>query len=195
MEISRSFPNFVIAPNTPEFADDLKSSLGFYAIHLPNIYIARDYTYEEPDKSTGYEINIGCFGSIRPMKNHLTQAVAAINFANTIGKSLNFHINGERVEQKGGEVLKNLIALFKGTNGRHKLIQHPWMDHSTFMNVLRGMDIGMQVSFTETFNIVAADMVVLHIPIVVSKEIDWCFGLYMANPTSTESIERKLMLA
>ena len=35
------------------------------------------------------------------------------------------------------------------------------------------MDLGMQVSFSETFNLVSADFVMCSIPIVVSNQIKW----------------------
>jgi hypothetical protein len=50
------------------------------------------------------------------------------------------------------------------------------------------MDVGMQVSFTETFNIVAADMVAAGVPVVVSPEISWVYTYSQADPTDLPAI-------
>ena len=100
-------------------------------------------------------LNIGCFGAIRPLKNQLYQAVAAIEFANSINKKLHFHVNIARVENNGDPVLKNLRNLFIN-NPKHKLVEHSWLTHEDFINLVRKMDIGLQVSFTETFSPKAA---------------------------------------
>jgi len=57
------------------------------------------------------------------------------------------------------------------------------------------MDIGLQVSFSETFNIVAADLVNNNIPVVVSDEISWVSPLFYAKTTSSKSIVNKIGFA
>jgi hypothetical protein len=54
------------------------------------------------------------------------------------------------------------------------------------------MDMGLQVSFSETFNIVAADFVSQDIPIVASPEIEFVSSLFQAHPTNTLDIVSKL---
>ena len=56
------------------------------------------------------------------------------------------------------------------------------------------MDIGMQVSFSETFNIVGTDLISQGVPIVGSKEIPWMNEWFCARPTETEEIYRALLL-
>ena len=50
------------------------------------------------------------------------------------------------------------------------------------------MDIGLQVSFTETFNIVTADFVSKGVPVVVSKEIFWLPEHFHAMETEANDI-------
>ena len=57
------------------------------------------------------------------------------------------------------------------------------------------MDICMQVSYSETFNIVAADSINLGIPTVVSDEISWTHPSSFANPNDTIDIKNKLINA
>jgi hypothetical protein len=197
-----AFHNVIIAANAPRALKDLR----FYiktkykwtddkverkVIYLPNYY--PDTYKRKVFDHTKTHIDIGCFGAIRPMKNHLTQAIAAIKFAEAIGKKLRFHINAGRVEQKGDSVLNNLRALFTQLHGTgHELINHGWMPREEFLEVCGKMDIGMQVSLSETFNIVAADLMSQGVPVIGSNEIPWMFKFFTAKPTDTESIFKKL---
>jgi hypothetical protein len=161
--------------------------------YLPNYY-PRGLRPRKPIRPSNGAVEIGCFGAIRPLKNQLIQAIAAIGFARSRGLYLRFHMNGTRMEQGGGPVLKNISALFAG-NQHAELVLHPWFNHREFIRLVRRMDVAMQVSFSETFNIVAADCAARWIPLVVSPEISWVIPAYQAAPTSLESIERTLGIA
>lgn len=167
--------------------NELNSKVLYQPNYYPPVFVPKAF-----NRSQDY-IDIGCFGAVRPLKNQLAQALAAIEFANKLGKRLNFHINGNRVEMKGSPVLHNLIGLFKHFECEgHKLVMHDWCNHYDFLSLVRTMDIGMQVSYTETFNIVAADFVSQGVPIVTSEEIIWTFGLFNAHPNSTKSMVKAL---
>jgi hypothetical protein len=121
----------------------------------------------------------------------MIQAIAAIEFAHKKKKKLRFHINGNRLEGKGEPILKNLRELFDHVHGC-ELVEHTWMTHDDFLELVRSMDIGMQVSFSETFNIVAADFINCDVPIVTCREIDWSNKTLWADPTDSESIVEAL---
>jgi hypothetical protein len=57
------------------------------------------------------------------------------------------------------------------------------------------MDIGMQVSFSESFNIVTADFVTAKIPIVASDDIYWMPWFLKVSPTNHRGMLRKLNIA
>ena len=58
------------------------------------------------------------------------------------------------------------------------------------------MDAALQVSFTETFNIVAADCVSQGIPTVGSNQIEWLPSSFqVANPNSADDIAKGLAFA
>lgn len=177
--------NLIISANSID-ATDCLNAVGIKTTFLPNIYCPSHKPAHQISKHNPNVVNIGCFGAIRPLKNHLIQAMAAIAFGNKYNVKVNFYINAARTEQKGEQVLKNLRALFAQT--RHQLIEVPWQDHETFLSTVATMDYGMQVSLTETFNIVTADFVYCNIPIVVSTEIDWMPWLSQANPHLIDSI-------
>jgi len=154
-------------------------------LYLPNSYLETPVKHNaKPIDPT--IIDVACFGAVRPLKNQLIQAMAAIQYAEKIGSKLRFHINGTRTEQGGDSNIKNIRALFDGSI--HELIEHPWMTHEAFLQVLAEMDISLCVSFTETFCIVAADSVLVGIPLVTSKEVPWANSLCQADPTDVDSI-------
>lgn len=186
------FEHFYIAPNTEEMTQDLIDLLKLNSVYLPNIYCPPKYPKQKLIKKEKDEIHIGCFGAIRPLKNIFTQAIAAVKFANDLNLHLHFHVNGERIEQWGEQNIKNLTALFDGQE-LHYLIKHPWLSHEKFNGLVRQMDMGMQISFSETFNIVAADFVFNKVPIVVSEDISWAPDKIKAyNHNSIKKIVEKM---
>jgi hypothetical protein len=190
-KIAALHKNFKISANNEYFNDDL-IDLGFKSVYLPNIYMPPNRYVR---KIKDCILDIGCFGAIRPLKNQMLQAIAAIKFADRINKPLNFHINGDRTEQKGDQVLKNLRALFVPFNPRHRLVEHGWMPHNDFIKLIGRMDVGMQVSLTESFNIVTADFVGQDVPIIVSPDISWMPGIYQVDPNSADAMARRLQFA
>ena len=163
-------------------------------VYLPNYYPVGFFNINHPKPFFRKVLNVGCFGAVRPLKNQLIQAVAAIDFADTYKKKLRFHINTQRIEGRGEPVLKNLRELFEN-NPRHELVEHGWLSHNEFIDLVQRMDIGLQVSFSETFNIVSADFVNNNIPVVTSNEVDWVNPVFYANPSKVESIVSRMKRA
>lgn len=191
--------NITVACNSKKAYHDLRTSLETNTQHieyLPNWYDAEEaaaaYASAHRHKVESHALNIGCFGAIRPLKNHLPQAMAALEFAAQRKLPLRFHVNTERVESGGDPILKNLRNLFAARKDGSKLIEHPWYGHGQFIELCSNMDAVMQVSFSETFNIVTADSVVANVPVVYSKEIDWLPEAWSADPTDNRSMVRAL---
>ena len=195
-DLMKQYDKFHISGNSRAFVDDIMNAMGIQCVYQPNIYEVSvslvDFVKSGFKKYEKDTLEIGCFGAIRPLKNFLTQAFAAIIFADKVGKKIRFHINSGRVEQRGEPVLRNLQNLFP-ING-HELVEHPWLPHDEFLNVVKSMDLGMQVSLSESFNIVAADFVSQNIPIVVSNEIPWMPFWTQVRPGLVKSIVNRLLL-
>jgi hypothetical protein len=66
------------------------------------------------------------------------------------------------------------------------------MNREEFMAAIVEMDIGLQVSLSETFNIVAADFISKDIPLIGSKDITWLPEIFKADPNSSEDIVLKM---
>jgi hypothetical protein len=197
-----NYKSVVIACNSPRTTKDLRHLIAAYhenwnnylleqkIILLPNFYPCTSKHISNIDDDRHRPINIGCFGAVRPLKNQLIQGIAALKYAKKHNRRLNFHMNGTRNEQGGGNNFKNISSLFDGEH--NKLITYPWMPHLEFLNVVRQMDVSLCVSFSETFCIVAADSVNERIPLVASSEIPWCSPFSHAKPTDVDSIENAI---
>lgn len=57
------------------------------------------------------------------------------------------------------------------------------------------MDLTLQVSYTETFNIVSADATIAGVPVVSSDEIYFINKLFTANPNDIDDIVWKMRIA
>lgn len=191
-KIREKFLNFHISCNNAQFNDELNEVKNCESIYLPNIYHPSFKRNDYVEKPLSDIVKVASFGAIRPLKNQLIQAVAAMIFANRLGKTLHFYINGNRIEQSGDNVLKNIDNLFVDT--RHQLKKISWLDHKQFVNFIsKEIDIGMQISLSESFNIVAADFVYATVPLVVSPEIDWMPWYSQASPTDSSDIAKTLL--
>jgi len=183
----------IIAAYKPKWSNKKLNETVHY---LPNYY-PLDFTPHCPLPESN-TLNISCFGALRPLKNHLMQAVAAIKLARKLGKKLRFHINGTRIEMKGEPIQRNLSKMF-GLLPDYELVEHSWLAHDKFIALLRQMDLAMQVSFTETFNIVTADAVVNGVPVITSPDIVWIDSQFHADPNSSDQMvtvmERTLAMA
>lgn len=177
------YKNVFMAPNSKRTFEDTKKMVKasynetvakYKVLYLPNFYKIKKPLCEKESITNKDTLNIGCFGAVRPLKNHLVQAVAAIHFATEQNKKLNFHINVARIEDAGNNALKSIRGLFSNLDfNQFKLVEHGWLSHDDFLNLVATMDMGLQASFSESFNIVTADFVSQGIPVVVSEEIDW----------------------
>jgi hypothetical protein len=161
-----------------------------HATYLPNYYPLRKPRALKPASA---QLDVGCFGAIRPLKNQLIQAFAAIEYARSILKPLVFHINGARIEQLGQNNLKNIEALFMAAGQTLEI--HPWMNHEAFLDLIAEMDICLQVSLSESFNIVSADAVSMGVPLVGSNAISWLPKRSQAAVNSASSIADAMRMA
>lgn len=167
-----------------------KEEVDYKVGYLPNYYPIQ-VTPVNPIDPTKEFVDIGCFGAVRPLKNHMLQAIGALKFAAAKKKRIRFHINGGRIEMNGGPILKNLFRLFEHYP-KHQLVNHRWMNHYDFRALVHSMDLVTQVSFSETFNIVAADAITQGVATITSSEVPWSSKELRADPTSSEEIAEKL---
>lgn len=192
-EIAKYYSNFSISANNLDFIHEMNNALGYRMDYTPNIYPIEG-KYKTDTNPIGSILSVGAFGALRILKNHLQMAVGAIKVADDLGLKLRFHINdSSTIEKEGNSIKKNLISLFADT--RHDLVMNNWEHHHDFTNLVKRMDLGLQISMSESFNLTAADFIAHGIPVVGSPEITFLSSLYQARPTDFEDIVNKIKFA
>ena len=194
------YQNVYVSGNSPRSYQDMINFLvpvyGPAALSrvlfLPNIYPSVHRRRCIP-KKRNHILDISCFGAIRPLKNHLLQAMTAIKYADERHYGLRFHINGSRIEggNASDQILKNMRMLFSHMPNC-ELVEHPWLPHDEFLGIMEQMDLSMQCSTSETFNIISADAATVGVPIVTSPEVLWSPWFCQANPTSSRSMGKRI---
>lgn len=166
--------NLSVSANTHRLKDFLEQTYKSRIVYLPNLYDL-ERVHRKRDESHHHRVvRIGSFGAHRLLKNHTTAAAAALMMAERRGSDLEFYVNAGREENlpKKLTVISALRGMFDKLSWA-KLIEVPWAEWSQFRHEVAHMDLCMQVSFTETFNIVTADAVAEGVPSVVSSAIEW----------------------
>ena len=103
---------------------------------------------------------------------------------------MEYWLNVNREENAGSKgILTAILNLYAGLPWA-KVVQSPWQDWAAFRKTMNKMDLYLQPSFTETFNITVADAIVEGVPAVVSDAIDWAPKGWRAEADSVEDIAR-----
>lgn len=181
-----------IAPNHKSLTEYLSNALRYNLVYLPNVIHETEYQRWGGDRCEHDIITIGCFGALRILKNQPYQALCAIKAADELEKKLHFHITADVQKDMGvNPVVKNLEELFK--NNHHRLIKHNWLENSEFMMLIEKMDMGLQLSYTESFNIVTADFINCNIPIIVGEAIWWMPQILKTSTIDYDETVRKII--
>jgi len=164
--------------------------------YLPNLYTLSKNNLAIKKNKNKDTLKIGIFGAARILKNQLGQAVAALDFAEQLNKPLELYININTKDPNGLPIYLNIIHLLKNHfSGRHNINLVEWTSHENFMEIMKDIDIVMQVSFTETFNLVCCDSLNMNTPIVGVSEIPWIHSISKADPIGHQSMVRALRRA
>jgi hypothetical protein len=189
--LSHGLLNFRIAGACKRYTDWVPKAYGVNAYWLPNLYDLST-TPTRPAPATwrpGSILRIGCFGAIRPLKNTLSAAGAAVEVATRLNVDTEFWVSSGRVD--GPVTVVNAVRQLLANIPKLTLKELPWCSWPEFRRVVASMNILMQPSYTESFNIVTADGVVEGIPSVVSAAIDWVPPHWQAEPDDVNDIADK----
>jgi len=189
IEIDLGFHNFRLAGNTERFTGWVNRAYNAQCVTLPNLYDLSGIECR-PVRSNwmGSLLRIGCFGAVRPLKNTITAAAAALEMSKTLRADLEFYISGGRPE--GGQscvgAVREMLKNIRGVT----LIEENWKSWPQFRSLVRRMDLLMQPSFTESFNMVTADGIAEGVPSVVSDAITWAPQEWIASSDDAGDIAR-----
>lgn len=171
LDLEQGALNFSAAGNSQRFCRWVIAGYGRPCTYLPNLYFLESDVpvYRRP--WSGGKLQIGSFGAVRSLKNHISSAAAALILAESLHVPVDFHISVGRVEH-GKTVVRAIHEMLDNVPGI-TVFNDEWYQWPKFRKLVRSMDLLMQPSHTETFNLVTADGAAECVPSVVSDAIDW----------------------
>lgn len=185
LALSKEIPNFQIAGNSIKFVEWIKEAYDADVALLPNMYPSNT-----PAKPwNGGVIKIGAFGAVRPQKNLMTAAAAAIAIGRELDRPVEFYYNSGRDEGGGGTIAYAVYQMCQGVPN-FKLDRVAWRPHGEFKKVIGDMDLLIQVSYTESFNMVTADGIDCGVPSVTSTAIYWVPDSWKADSDDALSVAK-----
>jgi len=177
VSLSKKYNNLNVGGNCSQFVNWFKHAYNENCICLPNMYPAERIRSKVWNKKT--PIRIGSFGAIRPEKNFMTATAAAIAIHSHFKVPVELHMS------TGGDGCKSptLPAIVQMTNDipGFTLIRHDWQTWNHFIHLINQMNIMIQVSYTESFNMVTADGISVGVPSVISSAIRWAPSHWKAD--------------
>lgn len=196
-EMQAYFPNFRLAGNCIEFCNWMRKSYSQQCWLLPNLYNLGDNPSVpvKPLWQPGEVLRIGSFGAVRPLKNTMTAAGAALQLATELNTPVEFWISANRAEGGGDGVLNAINEMLHNTNVT--IVPSPWQPWPDFRYTMQKMNLHMQPSYTESFNITVADAISVGVPSVVSPAISWVPKYWQADPDDVGDMVRvgKILLS
>lgn len=172
-KLQQGSTNFRISGNSVAFSDWIQTTYNYPCLTLPNLYWLTGNTKTDrlPFVFGQSVLRIGAFGATRPLKNLQTMAAAVLTIATETRTPVEFWISGGRAEG-GLTVLKSIQEMYSGLPNA-TIKENNWQDWTSFRATVRHMHLCMQMSYTESFNMVTADAIAEGVPSVVSGAVDW----------------------
>jgi hypothetical protein len=168
--IAAEVPNLKVGGNSVIFANWFSTVYGGEKLLLPNLYELKHHA--EPGGRNDGVLRVGTFGAIRPQKNVMTSAAAAVLLSRIMGVPVEFHVSTGREDGGGATILNAIRQMMIGVPGV-ELVERHWSNWVEFKRIIREMDILFQMSYTESFNMVTADGLSEGITSVTSDAIVW----------------------
>lgn len=189
MDLSRNTHNFHLAGNSRRLTDWIRECYQIEAQYLPNLYFLDGLSCQPRPLYNGGTLRIGMFGAVRPLKNMMTGAAAALQIGADFREPLELYMCGGRTEGGGLTVLGSIRAMYAGLKSA-KIMQHDWEPWPQFRRTVAHMHLLLQPSYSESFNVVSADGVAEGVTSVVSSAITWAPDHWKADVDDTLDIAR-----
>lgn len=183
-KIQDKYLNFSVGGNCHKFVKAWNEMYDTNLTLLPNLYHTQ--RIHRGNKNPSNTIKIGIFGSVRPLKNFVSAVGACLYIANYTCQNIEIYVSSGR-DEGGATTIRAIDALVENVPNV-KLIKSMWADHAAFRTLVSEMDLCMQPSYTETYNMICADSVVEGVPVVGSDAIDWIPDEWRALVDNVESI-------
>jgi glycosyltransferase involved in cell wall biosynthesis len=184
-DLTNDFPNLHVAGNSASFVDWFSEAYDVKMLLLPDLYSIGPMEHRKPWKHPRV-LNVGAFGALRSEKNLPSATAAALIMQRRLNVQVRFHMN-QGGERKGGNILATIDQMSQGIPG-FDVFKHRWTDWKQFIKLVQGMDLLIQPSYTESFNLVTADGIACGVPTVVSEAIRWAPGSWKADSDDPNDI-------
>jgi hypothetical protein len=189
MELEAGSTNIHLAGNSRRFCDWIRFAFNAPCAYLPNLYYLHDEPLPLPRPFCGGTLKIGVFGATRPLKNMMSAAGAALEIARSLRSPLELWVSAGRTEG-GGEVVLGAVNEMLSNLPGISLVLNGWQTWPQFRRTVGSMNLLLQPSYTESFNMVTADGVAEGVASVVSSAIDWAPEDWKADVDDTLEIAR-----
>lgn len=186
LALAKKYSNIHVAGNSSRFVDWMNLVYDGHVILLPNLYPITNADICPPEKFG--PIRIGAFGAVRPQKNFMTAAAAAVAIQKQLRFPVELHMSTGG-EGDGGSVSRAINEMVAGIP-KFKLIRHDWVPWEQFIVTISRMNLLLQPSYTESFNMITADGISVGVPSVVSSAITWAPDSWKADSDDALDIAR-----
>jgi glycosyltransferase involved in cell wall biosynthesis len=144
---------------------------GGQVVYLPNLYPTPAFTPEAKPPIGDRPLKLASFGALRLQKHHTVAAAAAAIVARRLGP-VQFFINRGRSDPGRESIFDAIAYTLKGVP-QIELKPVDWLHAAEFRRLTAAMDLCLQMSSSETFNLVTADAAASGVPSVVGEALDW----------------------
>lgn len=190
LEMEQGTMNFHAAANCTRFADWVQSAYRRPCAYLPNLYYLDPL--DDPSRpswiQTGGVLRIGIFGAARAQKNIMTAVGAAIEISSILKAQTEIWVSTEREDDWTARGIMSAVRALTDNLPLVRLVPAPWASWPKFRQIVASMHLCLQVSYTESFNLVTADCASEGIPVVVSSAIDWAPPAWFAEVDDTQDV-------
>lgn len=183
-QLSKQYPNLRVGGNNRPFVEWFNRVYNYeQCVYLPNLYPTKRVRSKVWN---GGLLKVGAFGAIRPEKNFMTAAAAAMIMHSRLWSDMELHMStgGDGCRSTTLPAIEEMVEGVKGV----KLVRHNWQHWDNFIKLIGSMDILLQVSYTESFNMITADGVSVGVPSVVSPVITWAPEQWKADPDNAMEV-------
>lgn len=175
-ELTEFHCNLRVGGNSRKFVDWLRTAYGRDVVWLPNLYPIGEC---DPRPCVQTPLIIGAFGAVRPQKNFMTAAAAAVAIHRLLGVPVELHMSSGG-EGDQGTTIPAIEQMCSGL-ADFKLVRHDWNYWDQFIGLIGQCDLLLQPSYTESFNMITADGISVGVPSVVSSAISWAPKSWQAD--------------
>jgi hypothetical protein len=163
---------------------------GVTATYLPNLYDTSTFKAvgQRLPWQPGNTLRIGVFGAMRPLKNMTSAVAAAVDLACQSRSDVEVWVSEGRTD--GPTSVPTAIDQLTSRVPNLKLMKTGWQTWPAFRQTVSKMNLLLNPSYTESFQIVCADGVAEGVCSVVSDAIDWAPPSWQACADDVSDIAR-----